>query len=178
MEQILYLLLEVATNTLIVAMLFWFIFWDCEKTNPVRRYLIPRIYRPFAWLGLNVEWTMFTPDPPRQDIWPMVVFTMSDGSKNHWVPRPYLNLSVLEKIKYKKILKYYFQVTSASADNQIKRDFVEYILRIHQSTLNCTKLELYSVSRKTPSLAKQGEINEAYQKLIFTFLPAHSEVSS
>lgn len=54
------------TNLFIIVILFWFFFWDCERHNAIRRYFTPKVYRPFAWIGLNVEWTMFTPDPPHE----------------------------------------------------------------------------------------------------------------
>src|SRR5690348_142723 len=110
MEYGLYFLSRLFENTMIVSILFWIFFWDSERGNPVRRHLIPKVYRPFAWLGLNAEWTMFTPDPPKRDVWPMAALTMSDGTEHHWEPRPYHRMSVFDKVKYKKILKFYLQV--------------------------------------------------------------------
>ncbi|MBB1336002.1 hypothetical protein H5154_21705 [Pseudoalteromonas sp. SR44-5] len=159
------------TNLFIIVILFWFFFWDCERHNAIRRYFIPKVYRPFAWIGLNVEWTMFTPDPPMRDMWPMVVFTHEDGSKSNWEPIPYNELKIWEKLKYKKVLKFYFQVTANKADKQIKRDFIEYIQRTYKSRVKRTKIELFRIVRDTPPIEAQSEILEAKKELIFTFHP-------
>ncbi|AXV83790.1 hypothetical protein [Ralstonia solanacearum] len=163
---------SIFANAMIVAMLFWIFFWDAERTNPVRRYLVPKISRPFIWLGLNAEWTMFTPDPPKRDVWPMAVMTQVDGSTRYWEPRRYEALSILEKLRHKKTLKLYFRVTGAQADNHLKRDFVEYLLRRDPEGQGCAKIDLYSVALDAPPYGRRdGTPPQPTKKLIFTFHP-------
>ncbi|MBB6584895.1 hypothetical protein AB6Q13_14595 [Ralstonia solanacearum] len=174
-DHALSILHSIFANAMTVAMLFWIFFWDTEQTNPIRRYVVPKIRRPFVWLGLNAEWTMFTPDPPKRDTWPMAVMTQVNGSTRYWEPRRYEDLGVLEKLRHKKTLKLYFCVTGAQANNQLKRDFVEYLLRCDPKGQDCIKIELYSVALDTPPYdQRDGTPAQPYKKLIFTFHPIPS----
>jgi hypothetical protein len=162
-------------NMMIVAMLFWMLFWDSEASNPIRRYWIPKIQKVFIWLGLNAEWRMFSPDPPRRDIWPMAKLTIDNCNVVHWEPTPYGELTVLQKIRFKKLHKYYHEVVRVGSGQQIKRDFVEYLLRKGLHRGPCTKVELYRVVLNTRSFgAPEAELPAAYKQLIFTFHPIPS----
>ncbi len=159
-------------NIMIALTLFWMIFWDSEASSPFGRHFIPKIRRPFVWLGLTGKWRMFSPNPPRQDVWPMAVLTMADGSVLYWEPKPYADTSILEKIRFKKVLKFYQQVTAQRATNQIKRDFVEYVLRRDRSGKTCTTIEVFRITRDVPPFGSNDPSpQKTCQESIFVFHP-------
>jgi hypothetical protein len=171
MSYYIHMLAMLATNAMIVVMLFWILFWDTEPSNAIRRYWIPRIQAPFIWLGLNAEWRMFAFDPPRRDLWPMVTMTLANGSVMNWEPSPFAELSVRQKRRFKKLHKYYYTVVGLSTGKQLHRDFVEHILRQCPQDHPCMKVELYSVVQDAPALGSTGAAAQPQKKLIFTFHP-------
>ncbi|MFY0591926.1 hypothetical protein [Roseivirga sp.] len=153
-------------------MVFWMIFWDSERSNPIRKYFIPRIQHWFIWLGLTAEWKMFSPDPPLRNIWPLVKFTFSNDEFAIWEPESISKMSVINKIRYKKFHKVYFEVSRAKGATQAKRDFIDYLLTKYSFNDSCIKVEVYTVSQKINSFYKQSEPEpEIFKQLVFTFHP-------
>ncbi|WP_299611675.1 hypothetical protein [uncultured Tateyamaria sp.] len=160
----------IAANVMILCLLFWFLFWDCERQNAIRRYIIPKVYQPFGYIGLNAEWVMFTPDPPLFDMWPMAELSLKDGRIVYWEPRPFQEMSIPEKIWWKKHLKFYLQVCQSKADNQIKRDLVDYLLRVHPDGDSCVEIHLFRVRQKTPDFYRQDQPRDPPTKQEIFFL--------
>lgn len=172
MSQLFDMLYRLFVSSLIVVSLFWMVFWDCNRRNPFHRHFITKIKRPFLWLGLTGKWRMFSPDPPRHDVWPVAVLTMADDSVLSWEPKPYAAMSVLEKLRFKKLLKFYYQVLAPRASNQIKRDFVEHVLRRERSGKTCTKIEVLRVSREVvPFGEKNASRRKEGREPIYVFYP-------
>jgi hypothetical protein len=161
----------VLANLFIVAMLFWMVMWDAEPQNPIRRYLVPRIQRPFIWLGLNAEWRMFAYDPPMRDSWPMAVLTLHDGQLHTWEPTPFAELGFWRKQGYKKLHKYFYSVVGLSTGRVLYPDFVDYVLRDSGLAGECRKIELYVVLRDTPMLGSAAR-EPARRRLLFTSHPS------
>ena len=171
-------LIQIFTNIFIVSFLFWMIFWDKEAIHPVRRHWIPRVQLPFVWLGLNATWKMFAPNPPLRTIWPLARLTMRNGDVISWEPASYECLSPWRKVKYKKFHKYYFEVVRPNSGHQIKRDFVEHLLRKELHPESCVKVEVFLVAQASPPFGGSETTPPPPQKqLIYTFHPAPLEAS-
>ncbi|MEI6409154.1 MAG: hypothetical protein WCR52_07220 [Bacteroidota bacterium] len=171
---------RIAINVFICIMLFWMIFWDAERENPIRKFWAQKLYPIFAWLGLTSEWKMFAPDPPLRTIWPKVKMTLMDGNYYVWEPTYIGTLSVFEKMKYKKYHKVYFELASPKHYMHTKRDFIDYLLFKYKFDSPCVKVEVYMVAEnvppfkakpKDPLVENEVEDPKIYQQLIYTYHP-------
>lgn len=164
------LALDASVNGAIVLMLLWMLFWDTEPGNPIRRYWIPAVQRPFLWLGLNAEWRMFAFNPPRHDLWPLVVMTLADGQVLQWQPADLGRLTVAQKLRFKKLHKYYFTVVSQRHAKHMYRDLIEHAIGRTRLIVPCVQASLYVVA---VAESRFGDINPSpavpARRLLFSF---------
>ncbi len=166
-------LVRLLTDGFIVSLLLWMIFWDSEPHNPIRKHWIPKVQWLFVWLGLNAEWKMFSPDPPRIAIWPMAKLTMENRDVVYWEPTPFDKLTALEKVKFKKSHKYFQRVVLPESGVQIKQDFIEYLLRRYLHGEPLIRVEVYRVAQSTePFGAQDAGRPKPTKELVYTFRPA------
>lgn len=178
MHSILELLVRALTDGFILVTLFWMIFWDSEPCNPIRRYWIPKVQPFFIWLGLNAEWRMFSPDPPKRAIWPRVRLTMRGGDFVDWETAPWAEIGILDKLCFKKYHKFYHEVARPRVAFHTKRDFVEYLLQRKLHPEPCVKVEIYMCFQAAlPFAAQTVEEPKTYQQLVYTFHPAEQAPS-
>ena len=165
------LLGRLAADVFIVVSLLWMWFFDGEKHNPITKYLIPRLQRPFVWLGLNSNWTMFAPDPPARTIWPAARLTMRNGDVVHWEPVDFEGMSAWNKFRLKKYHKFFHEVARSGAAYQTKRDFVEHLLKRGLHPEPCVTAEIFMVVRPTPAFYGPRVASPTVKKLVYTFHP-------
>lgn len=178
MLTILHVAVRVATDLFIAVTLFWMFFWDAEPANPIRRHIIPRLQPYFVWLGLNANWTMFSPDPPQRTIWPKIALTTASGDTVEWEPTPPARLSVADRIRFKKFYKFYHDVARPAAAYHTKRDFAEYLLRRGVLDQPCVKIEVFTVFTRTPPFHAPSRDDAVYKSSAFTFYPAAPQDAS
>jgi len=165
-------IIRILINLLIIAMLFWMIFFDSEPNNPIKKYWMPKVQSIFVWFGLSHEWRMFSPDPFRQTMWPKVKMILANDDFFVWEPTFTKELSVLEKVKYKKFHKFYHDVGRAKAAFHTKIDFIEYLLHKYALKETCVKVEIYRVTQAIPPFDEQtDQLPPIYQQLVYTYHP-------
>jgi hypothetical protein len=171
-------IIKVLINAFIIIMLFWMIFWDSEKQNPIKKWFVPIIQGPMIWLGLSHDWKMFSPNPTFYNIWPMIKMYKSEDDFIVWEQGDTSKMSILEKIKYKKYLKFYFDVARQKAGIHSKIDFIEYLLARHNIRESCIKVEVYRVNTNiTKFNVIEIETPETYKKLVYTYTPVNQILS-
>lgn len=150
-------------------------FWDSEHTNPIKRYWLAKMQFIFVWLGITGQWKMFSPNPSRQNSWLRVRFILLDGEIIVWEPVPVFNMSVTDKIKYKKFIKLYSEIVKIKVSGNIKRDFIEYLMRKKNIVLKCRKAEIYAISQEIPPPHARTETPLPVRlQLIYTFFPKNN----
>ncbi|MEO0736251.1 MAG: hypothetical protein AAFZ35_05535 [Cyanobacteria bacterium J06649_12] len=162
-------LMRVFINLFILSMLFWMIFWDMEPANPIRKYWIPKIQWVFIWLGLNSQWQMFAPDPPRRTIWPLAKITLKNMEIVYWEPKPYAQMGGFEKIRLKKFHNHFHEMVRPQSGEQLKQDFVDYLLHKKNLKGSYIKVELYLTIQPTlPFHLKSSESPIIDKQLVYT----------
>jgi hypothetical protein len=170
-------ILRILINGFIGISLFWMFFWDSEPVNPIKKYWIPKIQFVYIWLGLTAEWKMFSPDPPLRNLWPRVKITLANNEVITWESTPTSDMNVIDKLRYKKFHKFYFEVAKPKAAYHTKRDFIEYLMNKYSFPDKCTKVEIYVVCQQVNPFENQSELPQPIQQqLIYTFYPDNNNL--
>lgn len=164
------ILLKILINSFIFLMLFWMVFWDKEKNNPIRKYWIPKVKSIFIYLGLTAQWKMFSPNPPSRNIWPNAKIHLNNGEFVLWEPTKIQDMNILDKLKYKKFHKFYFEVARPKKSYNVKRDFVEFLLNKYSFQEEYKKVEVFMICQYIlPYRKRNDEKLKVFKQLVFTF---------
>lgn len=158
-------------NVFIIFMLFWMWFWNLPDTNPIKNWLIPKIKKPFEFVGLRHGWGMFSPNPSRRNINLLVKFIMQDDSIILWRPRPNESLNTLKKIRNKKFTKFFTATMKAKKSYLVSKSFAKYLYRNHKPAGICKRMEIVKEWQKIPPFEDQKSIYPIKQTLIYSFDP-------
>ena len=93
-----------------------------------------------------------------------------------WEPTPIDQMTIWDKIRFKKFHKFYHEVARPGTAYQTKRDFIEYLLRRLTDSEPCVKVEIYLIFRPGhPFEAQSPEPPKTYKRLVFTLYPASAQ---
>ena len=121
------LLLKIPLSVIIIAVIYFIIFWNFPERYLLRRVLTP-LTKYIWWAGLNNTWSLFAPDPLSQNL--MVGFELeyADGKVRPWRTREFEIQDLDQNIPGIRYVRAHRQLVSIFS-KVFSKSICRYILR-------------------------------------------------
>lgn len=119
---------SIAVNAFIIVLLLVFFFWDLPE-NAVSRRIVRRFSGVIQYCGLDHDWSMFAPSPPKGNVVPEFELVYADGTSDTFYLDDFFGSPTARKGP--KSTRYLKLMTGliAPPDNALKKSFCRYLVQ-------------------------------------------------